>query len=47
MANRLMWQLHHSLCIEYEIAQDVMRGTRVSIEHIRRVAMKCNIDIEF
>jgi sugar phosphate isomerase/epimerase len=35
------------LCIEYEIAQDVMRGTRVSIEHIRRVAMKCNIDIEF
>lgn len=35
------------LCIEYEIAEDVMRGTRVSIEHIRRVAAERNISIEF
>lgn len=33
------------LCFEYEIAKDVMRGTRVSVEHIRQVAAE--LDIEF
>lgn len=35
------------LCIEYEIAEDVMRGTRVSVEHIRHIAAERNISIEF
>ncbi|MFH1927369.1 MAG: sugar phosphate isomerase/epimerase family protein [Chloroflexota bacterium] len=34
------------LCIEYEITKDVMRGTRASIKHIRRVAAERNIDIK-
>jgi sugar phosphate isomerase/epimerase len=34
------------LCIEYEIAEDVMRGTRVSIKHIVSVAAERGIDIE-
>jgi len=34
------------LCIEYEISKDAMRGTRASIEHIRRVAAERNIDIK-
>ena len=34
------------LCIEYEIAEDVMRGTRASIEHIASVAAGLGIDSE-
>ena len=34
------------LCIEYEIAEDVMRGTRASIEHIRRMASEHNLEIK-
>jgi len=34
------------LCFEYEIAEDVMRGTRASLEHIRRVAVKNHIQFE-
>lgn len=34
------------LCIEYEMAQDVMHGTRSSIAHIRQVAAQHHVDIE-
>jgi sugar phosphate isomerase/epimerase len=34
------------LCIEYEIAEDVMRGTRASIDHLRRAADAYNVGIE-
>ena len=34
------------LCIEYEVANDVMRGTRASIEHIHRIAAERGIDVE-
>jgi len=31
------------LCFEYEIAEDVMRGTRASIEYIRQISNKHNL----
>ena len=34
------------LCFEYEIAEDVMRGTRVSIEHIRRISGQLEISLK-
>ena len=34
------------LCFEYEIAEDVMRGTRQSIEHIHQVAAEYGVDLE-
>ena len=30
------------LCIEYEVAEDVMRGTRSSIEHLRKISKEYN-----
>lgn len=34
------------LCFEYEIAEDVMRGTGVSIEHICRIAGELGIELK-
>jgi len=34
------------VCIEYEVAEDVMCGTRASIEHIRRIADDRSIALE-
>lgn len=35
------------LCIEYEIADDIMRGTRVSIEHVLQAAQSVQVEIEY
>ncbi len=34
---------HGYLCIEYEITKDVMHGTRISIEHVHRIAAERGI----